>query len=68
MPRLRSVGERYFIEWSVIDIETNYYFTFDDAFLAAEKDYMEGYSDYVAGERRLWAAETLARGTNNYNY
>jgi hypothetical protein len=48
-----------------MDIETNYYFTFDDAFLAAEKDYMEGYSDYIGGQRRLWAAETLAKGEGN---
>jgi hypothetical protein len=62
LPSKRVAGTYYGIEWAAMDIETSFFFTYDNAFLHAEKNYMEGYTDYINGDRRLWAAETLAKG------
>lgn len=41
--------------------------TIDQAFLDVEKRFMSGQTDYVDGERRLWAAEVFARGKARCN-
>ena len=42
--------------------EATYHHTIDDKFLAVEKTFMQGQTDYMNGEQRLWAAEPIARG------